>query len=256
MKVALCISGRWNEHCDSKWVDRSKQLLPFDEIFTGTWEGQDVVVDYYFPEPKNEYHPVFDTKPYPDDASTLRREVFPRLIEKDMQQRADDLWIDPASSQLKHAYASANWHKQILIHNEMMKSIPEEYDMIIRTRFDVIVSDQIDWKEVIEDSYKRMIPKGYNCMNYYGNHDFNRVKHTDSETLYYINDAMIVHPRDCWDTDLVDSLYKNKQLKSAEEGWYQILSEPFGFYHESYHGGCYLSERWEYVRDVDASLHN
>ena len=116
MKVALCISGRWNEYCHSKWVDRSKQLLPFDEIFTGTWEGQDVVVDYYFPEPKNEYHPVFDTEPYPDDASTLRREVFPRLIEKDIHQRENDLWIDPASSQLKHAYASANWHKQILIH--------------------------------------------------------------------------------------------------------------------------------------------
>ena len=93
-------------------------------------------------------------------------------------------------------------------------------------------------------------------MNYYGTHDFNRIRGMGKETTYYINDALIIHPRECWDTDLVDRLYKDKKLKSAEEGWYQILSEPFGMYHQSYHGGCYLSGRWEYVRDVDASLHN
>lgn len=250
MKIALCLSGRWNQFCDSKWIDRSIEILPHDKSFTGTWKGQDAVCDFYFDDPENLYHPVFDTEAYPDNASALRRDVFPKMI-KEYEEKGKD------HSQLKHAYASANWHKQLLIHNEMMKSIPEEYDMIIRTRFDVIVSDQIDWKGLIDDSYDRMIPIGFNCMNYYGNHDFNGMKSSiNEETKYYINDALIIHPRDCWDTNLVDSLYKDKQLKSAEEGWYQILSEPFGFYHESYHGGCYLSERWEYVRDVDESLHN
>lgn len=253
MKTALCLSGRWNEFCDQKWIDRTQQIIPHDKMFTGSWNGQntvDTTVDYYFDDPENLYHPVFDTEAYPDNASVLRRDVFPKMI-KEYEEEGKD------HSQLKHAYASANWHKQLLIHNEMMKSIPEEYDMIIRTRFDVIVSDQIDWKGLIDDSYDRMIPIGFNCMNYYGNHDFNGMKSSiNEETKYYINDALIIHPRDCWDTDLVDSLYKDKQLKSAEEGWYQILSEPFGFYHESYHGGCYLSERWEYVRDVDESLHN
>ena len=250
MKTALCLSGRWNEHCHQKWMDRTQEIIPHDKMFTGTWKGQDYDADYYFDDPENLYHPIFDTEPYPDDASELRRDIFPHYLERHKE--------DPTyyNTQLRHAYASANWHKQLLIHNEMMKSIPKEYDMIIRTRFDVIVSDQLPWKDMIKDSYDRIIPKGFNCMNYYGTHDFNKIKGMGKETTYYINDALIIHPRECWDTDLVDSLYKDKKLKSAEEGWYQILSEPFGFYHESYHGGCYLSERWEYVRDVDESLHN
>ena len=250
MKTALCLSGRWNEYCHQKWMDRTQEIIPHDKMFTGTWKGQDYDADYYFDDPENLYHPVFDTEPYPDDASELRRDIFPHYLERHKE--------DPTyhNSQLRHAYASANWHKQLLIHNEMMKSIPKEYDMIIRTRFDVIVSDQLPWKDMIKDSYDRLIPKGFNCMNYYGTHDFNRIKGMGKETTYYINDALIIHPRECWDTDLVDSLYKDKKLKSAEEGWYQILSEPQGMFHKSYHGGCYLSERWEYVRDVDESLHN
>jgi len=249
MKTALCLSGRWNEFCDQKWIERTQRIIPHDKMFTGTWKGHDYDADYYFDEPVNEYHPVFDTEPYPDKASRHRRKIFLKLIE-DWEERGID------SRYLKHAYASANWHKQLLIHNEMMKSIPPEYDMIIRTRFDAIVSDAIPWGEIIERSYNDIVATGFNCMNYYGYHGHNEMHDMGKETTYYINDALIMHPREIWDTDLVDRLYKDKELKSAEEGWYQILSEPFGMYHQSYHGGCYLSERWEYVRDVDESLHN
>lgn len=249
MKTALCLSGRWNEFCDQKWIERTQKLIPHDRMFTGTWTGQQFLANYYFDEPTNEYHPVFDTEPYYDGASHLRRHEFPKIIKAYEEEGI-------RHDQLKMAYSSANWHKQLLIHNEMMKSIPPEYDMIIRTRFDVIVSDAIPWDELLQRSHEDMIPIGFNCMNYYGTHGYNELKEMGNETIYYINDALIMHPRDCWNTDLVDSLYKNKQLKSAEEGWYQILSEPFGMYHQSYHGGCYLSERWEYVRDVDESLHN
>ena len=252
MKTALCISGRWNDDCSHKWVDRSKRLLPHDYLYTGSWKGQNTVdftVDHFFDEPENEYHPVFDTEAYPDDASALRRDVFPQLIKEHEAGGS-------SHSELKHALASQNWHKQILIHNEMMKQLPDDIDMVIRTRFDTIVSDQLDWQGMIRESYDQIVPMGFNCMNYYGTHDFNRIRGMGKETTYYINDALIIHPRECWDTDLVDRLYKDKKLKSAEEGWYQILSEPFGMYHQSYHGGCYLSGRWEYVRDVDESLHN
>jgi len=252
VKTALCLSGRWNENCDQKWIDRTQRVIPHDRMFTGSWNGQntvDTTVDYYFDDPENLYHPVFDTEPYPDDASHLRRHIFPRIIQEWEEDGIDH-------SQKKHAYASANWHKQIIIHNEMMKTIPQEYDMIIRTRFDTILSETIPWQELLEKSYGDMIPIGFNCMNYYGNHGYNELNDMGEETIYYINDALIIHPRDCWDTDLVDSLYKGKKLKSAEEGWYQVLSEPFGMYHKSYHGGCYLSDRWEFVRDVDESIHN
>lgn len=251
MKTALCLSGRWNEFCDQKWIERTQRIIPHDKMFTGTWKGHDYDADYYFDEPVNEYHPVMDTEPYPDDASHLRRKQFPRFIKA---------WEEESKvyhkEGLQMAYASAHWHKQILMHNEMMKTLPPEYDMIIRSRFDAIVSDVIPWDEFIERSYDDFLPTGFNCLNYYGHHGYNELRDMGKETTYYINDALIMHPREIWDTDLVDRLYKDKELKSAEEGWYQILSEPFGMYHKSYHGGCYLSARWEYVRDVDESLHN
>jgi len=273
MKTALCLSGRWNQHCNPKWIERTKQHVPHDKVYTGTWSNQIYGLygevnmkqvgfspDFYFDEPKNEYHPVFDTEAYPDSASELRRDIFPHMLEREkISKMRYAVGLDDTiytNSQLVHAHACANWHKQLLIHNEMMKSIPDEYDMIVRSRFDVVVSDQIPWGELIQESYDKDMPIGLNCMNYYGTHKFNELKPMGKETTYYINDALIIHPRDCWDTDLVDTLYKNKELKSAEEGWYQILSEPFGYYHKSYHGGCYLSARWEHVKDVDESLHN
>ena len=251
MKTALCLSGRWNEFCDQKWIERTQRIIPHDKMFTGTWKGHDYDADYYFDEPENLYHPVMDTEPYPDDASHLRRKQFPLFIKA---------WEEESKvyhkEGLQMAYASAHWHKQLLMHNEMMKTLPPEYDMIIRSRFDAIVSDVIPWDEFIERSYDDLLPTGFNCLNYYGHHGYNELRDMGKETTYYINDALIMHPREIWDTDLVDRLYKDKELKSAEEGWYQILSEPFGMYHKSYHGGCYLSARWEYVRDVDESLHN
>ena len=55
MKTALCLSGRWNEHCHQKWMDRTQEIIPHDKMFTGTWKGQDYDVDYYFDDPENLY---------------------------------------------------------------------------------------------------------------------------------------------------------------------------------------------------------
>ena len=249
MKIALCVSGRWNDACDQKWINRTQQLIPHDRMFTGTWTGQQLLANYYFYEPENEYHPIIDVQPYPANTSELRHREFQKIIRL---VASGDKTLDPKL--VKQAYHSANWHKQILMHNEMMKSIPEEYDMVIRTRFDVVVSEVIPWQELIEESYEDMFAIGFNTMHWSGMYGHNELK--EFEEKFFLSDALIMHPREIWDTDLVDRLYKDKELKSAEEGWYQILSEPFGMYHKSYHGGCYLSARWEYVRDVDESLHN
>jgi len=245
MKTALCLSGRWNEHCNQKWIDRTQRIIPHDRMFTGTWKGQDFDVDYYFDEPENEYHPIFDISPYPNGVSKLYRRMFGSIIERGLEHQLT-----------KSAYASANWHKQILIHNEMMKSIPEEYDMIIRTRFDVVVSEVIPWEDFLDESYEGVFPIGFNCVDYRTIYGYNELVDMRKEQKQYINDGLIMHPREIWDTDLVDSLYKDKGLRAAEEGWYQILSEPLGMFHKSYHGGCYPSDKWKYVKDVDEGLHN
>lgn len=254
MKIALCLSGRWNEHCAQKWIDRTQRIIPHDRMFTGLWNGQNTVnttVDYYFDEPENEYHPIIDVPPYPDNTGILRYRAYPEILKKVLSgDESQDEKI------VRQVYASANWHKQILIHNEMMKTIPEEYDMVIRTRFDAVVSEVIPWEEFIEESYEGEFPIGFHCMHWSGKYGYNELNDLPTDEKYWISDGLIMHPRELWDTDLVDSLYKDKQLRGAESGWYQVLSEPLGMFHKNYMGGCYLSDRWEYVKDVDESLHN
>ena len=41
------------------------EYLKPDAVYTSTWLPSDEDVDFKFPEPTMEYHPVVDTKPYP-----------------------------------------------------------------------------------------------------------------------------------------------------------------------------------------------
>lgn len=194
-------------------------------------------------EPEIGYHPVLDTEPYSDEESQQRRKVF---VEND-----DNLSETRRSLKQK----SIHWNKQILIHNHMMKNIPE-CDIVVRSRFDTILSAKIDWSDMIRMSYEEDIPLGFNTMHYSKTFYMNQLRDMHEGAKYYINDALIIHPYGLWDCNLVDQLYKDKKLKGAEEGWYQVLSEPSGMYHKSWHGGAYLEAYWETVKDVDESLHN
>jgi hypothetical protein len=230
LSVALCVSGKWN---DIDFTDRLRELIPHDDFYTATYTGSAYDADFYMNEPKVKYHPMKDTKPYDDNESRLRRKIPP-----------------------SH---SRDWNKQILIHNHMMRNIPK-CDIVIRARFETIVADNIDWSEYIKQSYDDIITLGFNTI--FGNTDGRYGYHKtiregpDDDTKFFINDALIIHPYDSWDCELVDRLYKEKRLIGAEEGWYQILSEPFGIYHKSYHGGAYSATHWEVVKDVDENLHN
>lgn len=230
MHVTLCVSGKWT---GIDFTDLQRARLPHDDFYTVTYTGSDYETNFYMNEPKNTYHPLLDTEPYPDSESEWRRtRPYPH---------------------------SRHWHKQILIHNHIMRNIPE-CDIVIRARFETIVSDVIDWNKYIKQSYDYDIPIGFNTRFSSDSEKWryhNKIQEGPKDnTQFFINDALIIHPYHIWDCNLVDSLYKEKKLKGAEEGWYQILSEPSGRYHKSYHGGAYSAKDWELVLDVDESLHN
>lgn len=237
MKIALCISGKWN---GIDFSDRTREIIPNETLYTATYTGSEYNADFYMDEPETTYHPVLDTEAYPDIESRGRRIGF---IKTDAQ-------LKPELVKLKHA--SVHWHKQILIHNHLMKNI--DCDMVVRARFETVVSDQIDWNEIIERSFEEEIPIGFNTRNIKSNLNHHIIERTIPS--FFINDALIVHPKHLWNTELVDTLYNERKLRGAEEGWYQVLSEPFGHYHMSYDGGAYSAKDWEMVLDVDESLHN
>ena len=129
-------------------------------------------------------------------------------------------------------------------------------DKVVSVRFDTIVSDKIEWKNFLHESYDWLSPIGFNTINYkkkWPHHEFAPM-HEGAQ--FYINDALIFHPRRLWNTELVDSLHSERNLMGAEEGWYQVLSEPWGNIHKSWHGGAYMAGVWEHIKDVDESLHN
>jgi len=237
--IALCISSKWS---DIDFTERLRRTVPHNNYYTGTYTDCDLTSDFKMDEPNPDYHCVLDTEPYADLESCKRRELF----------------VSADHDTLLGSYAtkSIHWNKQILLHNHMMKNIPK-CDIVIRSRFDAIVSEEIDWNFHIQQSYEEQIPIGFNTINIskkQGNL-YNELNRMPKSSVYYINDALIIHPYDLWDCDLVDELYENKKLKGAEEGWYQVLSEPSNHYHRSYVGGVYLDCYWKNTIDAERSLH-
>ena len=150
-----------------------------------------------------------------------------------------------------------HWTKQILIHDYLLKKIPSDYDMIIRTRFDTIVSKEINFVEFIEGSYYENYAIGFNTR-------YEKVWLRHNELLEFVphfnvghvNDALILHPRNLWNSQLVETLHNSKELQAAETGWWQILSEHYGDNHQNFHGGVYIDKHKGNVLDVDEKFHN
>lgn len=233
--ISLCVSGKWT---GIDYTDRLREVIPHDNYYTATYTDCDHESDFKIVEPELTYNPVLDTEPYNDEESRFRRKIMP---------------VNKISTEYYNKFP--HWHKQILIHNEMMKNIPE-CDIVIRSRFDAFVSQKIDWNGFIEESYTDEIPIGFNTINWSKFYQYHQLIEMEKHQVYYINDALLIYPYKLWNCDLVDELYNDKKLKGAEEGWYQVLSEPSGHWHKSWHGGVYLEQYRDYIIDADEDIHN
>lgn len=255
LSIALCVSSKWT---GVDFTERLRRVIPHDSYFTGTYTDCDYESDFKMDEPEVTYHCVLDTEAYGDVESLQRRQLF-KYTDQDLRDTGYQGDEEDIRNVLLARYRdkSIHWNKQILLHNHMMKNIPE-CDIVIRTRFDSIVSEEIDWQSHIKQSYDEQIPIGFNTINLArgAKKYYNVLDKMQDIAVFYINDALIIHPYESWDCDLVDGLYKDKKLKGAEEGWYQVLSEPNNHYHRSYRGGVYLESYHNIIVDKDESLHN
>ena len=239
VSVALVVSGMYT---GEDYIDLLKERVPHDDLYTATYTGIKMPFepDFRMDEPVNTYHPVFDTNPYPDKESRGRRKILSRPLSQ----------IPTALRKLKKP--SAHWHKQILLHSWVCDQI--EADVVIRARYETIVSNKIDWQEWIDKCHEEEMTYGFNTRS--TGKDYNLYHHDLQKCLsgrdsFYINDALIIHPKEALDWGYVNQLYKDENLRGAEEGWYQVLSESQGHYHLSYHGGAYSAKDWELVKDAE-----
>lgn len=242
MKVAVCISGL----CRGK-VQRNLGLLkehfPYD-YFYGTWKGRESDmnlhlkgVDFFaFPEPKMHYHPILD----------VEEMISPKLVAL-KKQLQDCRKIGPGTKQ-----RVAEHTKQIIAHAYMLELIDPSYDMIIRTRYDVVLSMKVDFTEYLTRSYEENRAVGFGTRQQ-RHRDLDSFKEIHREYPdgkrdmsqdwgWYLMDPLIFHPRKLFDTKRVWQLHNDKKLLPAENGWYQILSQPYSDNHLSVYGGVQIEK--------------
>jgi hypothetical protein len=235
MKTALLITGQYRPH-----VEGAKQLIEHMEdvfkthTFFHTW-NEDVAkvpIEYhnrlvYCKEPEVDYHPISDIE-----------------------------WIGKHGKWDKYLQERLLYHKtqhqnkQILAYADLLSKVPDDFDVLIRTRWDVLVSGKVNFKPYIEKAYEEG-PVGFMSRPKRGHtvdqlielpkEDTQQVLKFKLDDWYgYLPDNMIMHRREHFDSDLVKTLHKEKNLAPAEFGWYQVMSEPYGDIHTSVHGGVML----------------
>ena len=212
MKTAVLISGALISRSNKieniiDNVKRMKEKFPDADFYFATWEPFKAQFESVFPgesclyvkEFTPTYHPYLDMDPkdYIDSSYT-----------------AGVRWARGKKDRSLHQA------KQVIIHAELVKSLPKEYDVIVRGRFDAYVAPEADFAQYVEESFETKKVFGFsNRMN--GN--IGKRKPARSASEYYLYDIIIIHPTSRFNPDYVFKLYDEKKLHASEYGWAQVL---------------------------------
>ena len=122
----------------------------------------------------------------------------------------------------------ANYTKQIFGHGYILKVIPEEYDMIIRVRYDTLISDKVDFNHYLNMSYNDHKAGGFGIRTGRHNklHELKPLPHVwpkkdgpspgiSNDWGGYLMDPLIFHRRDMWNSKLMYKLNEEKKLNAA-----------------------------------------
>jgi hypothetical protein len=128
--------------------------------------------------------------------------------------------------------------KQLVIHSLLLEQIKESYDIIIRTRYDAFIPDDINvnFQSFIEKSFFENRVYGFTHA-YRNKSDFILDEEPiERRSLCRIYDLLLIHPRNLFDTQKTLRLFEEKKLRGGEYGWHQILSESYGNNHKNIRG--------------------
>ena len=242
MKIAICISGIARGQVKHN-IGRMKEAFGDKaDIFTASWRGHknDLTEQYnakYYDEPAIHYNPWKDC--VTDNPHPKYKAYKQSFIDK---------------TEISQHPKLLNATKQLIAHAYHLPDIPEEYDMIIRVRWDTVVSIKLDFTKYLEQSYNENIAVGFAIRG--GRHakldEFKNIDHVyvteDTDQMwsrdwcYWLNDNMIFHPRKLYDCNKVLQYHEEKKLWPAEYGWYQMLSNTDN--HHGVYGGAVIEKFW------------
>lgn len=219
MRVAVCVSGvprdtgshyEWPE----KNLNQIRRCFPYD-LYTSTWESanDNYPVDFVHSDVEITYHPYIEVR-------WNGRKMFNDLPFK--------------------VYSWTKGHtQQFAAHAKLIESIPNDYDIIIRCRYDVIIDGTIDWQELIKMSYEQDVVMGFNVtpsMIPQGG----GVKEITKDRVpvgreignvmndmpwCWLADQIMIYPARLFDPKRVWKHFDEFTLRPGEWGWFQLLVE-------------------------------
>ena len=231
MNTAILITGQYRPQVKNaeKLIKNIVDIFKC-EIFFHTWNDNvtKTPIEYhnrlvYCKEPEIDYHPISDIK----------------WVGKHGK------WKEYTEKKLLYN-KTQNANKQIIAYADLLNKIPDHIDMCIRTRWDMNVSNEVDFKPWIERAQEG--PVGFMTRGSRG-HNIDRLvplteeaKLNEVDDWYgYLPDSLIIHKKEHFDSNLVNKLHADKNLAPAEWGFYQVMSEPYGDIHTSVHGGAQIA---------------
>jgi len=248
MKVAICISGTIRERpieCIESILYHFKNY----DIFFGLWESEEVLFKntyhnylnknhfYLIPEPKIRYNCKTDTD----------QNISHPFNDNKVPSKKDQIWkgnkINPGAI------------RQFIAHSSVVSRLDSSYDMVVRLRYDVILSKEVNFVNLLEKSYKEERAYGFASIFHNDKHKkISELNYLIKEEPYcsreeglelpnFLYDFMIFHKRNMFHIGSFNHLIDNKKLHCNEVGWYQLLSHPYGNNHVNYHGGIQLARK-------------
>ena len=223
MKVAVLFSGqiRGESYKDNIWW--WKTHLPEADMFFTSWDDNDFDwIDHKFEEPHIPYNcERYIHKGWLRQLRELKKEhgfvppaddsPGPRRV---LEYRIRKTGRDRVKQHLAHALAFEKYCED------------KDYDVVFRVRYDMKY-DKSFTKDIlyhmINLSYHQKLPVSIGYMGEYEGEKFNHIANISAW-----GDVVICHRADMFSPQFVYDMVASKQLKSAEGGWWQILSEPYG----------------------------
>ena len=217
MKVAVCISGAPRSGLSKRDLRKNYDMLvsnfPTADFYFGSWKGyEDTITKFYsdkdvwfFDEPQLDYHPFIDI--------TIDNPT-PKLSKMIKQSKDNPKFRETSTHQTK----------QILAHCYIVDRI-EDYDVVIRVRYDTATYKGADFVPYIQDAYDNNRAIGFATLNP-GSDSFSRTVEQRNNDYHnqFLFDQLIIHPKKLLDTKSVYRLHDEHRLVAAEHGWWQVLS--------------------------------
>lgn len=229
MKVAVLYSGqiRGESYKDNIWY--MKTMLPDADFFFTTWKGDDEYqwIDHYFDEPHVNYnceryiheHSIEQLRKakekygyVPEDDEEFKTAKHRRVLRYDFRKQGRDR----TKQHLAHALAFEKYCEG------------KDYDVVIRIRYDLRFENfkKTDIEHMIDLCYSENKPVTIGYMGDYPEGQINEVK-AFSDGKGAIGDVVVCHKADMFDPKHVYNLSNQKELASAEGGWWQIIVTPY-----------------------------